>query len=199
MNSKEEKFFKIAKWFHGTTLHDWKNMCNTLVNVKYNIGTSLDFGNGFYLSPNEKNTQLYAINTVKYNNIFEDDYKTPVVIEFEYVPYQDIMQGANYKYFAKYDNDFANFVFTCRNNYMYEKTHPYDITGGVMTDAIPTKLMQEFAMGIRSKESVINEFMKSTSKKQLCLHTQELCDKLLLRRAYIVNGEELDINEYKKK
>ena len=35
-------------------------------------------------------------------------------------------------------------------------------------------------------------------QKQLCLHTQKLCDKLKLVKAYIVNGKELDINEYKK-
>ena len=66
-----------------------------------------------------------------------------------------------------------------------------------MTDAIPTALMQKYFIGQITKEQVIEEFKKNTSKKQLCLHTQELCDKLKLNRAYIINGKELDVNEYK--
>lgn len=36
-------------------------------------------------------------------------------------------------------------------------------------------------------------------EKQLCLHSQKICDKLKPSKAYIVNGEELDVYEYGKK
>lgn len=198
MTPKEETFFKQAKWYHGTTLAEWKAICKTQIKADYNIGSSLDYGNGFYLSPSEKDTQKYAMDTVKYNGSNLPDDNIPVVIEFEYVPFYDINEG-NYKYFASYDDEFANFVFECREKYMNKKTHIFSITGGVMTDAVPTKLMQQYFAQIISKEDVIEAFKKSTSKKQLCLHEQELCDKLVPSRAYIVNGKELDVNEYRKK
>jgi hypothetical protein len=199
LTAKEEKFFKKDKWYHGTTLAEWKALCNSRVLASYNIGTSLDYGNGFYLSPSEEDTKKYALDTVRYNGSDIPDDNVPVVIEFSYVPLDDILSDTDYKYFSKYNDEFANFVFECRCNYASLKKHPYKITGGVMTDTIPTKLMQEYFAGLKTKESVIEEFKKSTSKKQLCLHTQELCDKLKLVRAYVVDGKELDVDEYGKK
>lgn len=67
-----------------------------------------------------------------------------------------------------------------------------------MTDTVPTKIMQQYFANQITQEQVLEEFKKNTSKKQLCLHTQELCDKLKLSKAYIVDGKELDVNEYKK-
>lgn len=197
MTNKEEKFFKQSVWYHGTTLEEWKSICKAKILANYNIGYSLDFGNGFYLSPNEADTQKYALDTVKYNGSKLPDDKIPVVLEFIYSPFTDINNGISYKYFSKYDDEFANFVFECRKNYLNSKPHAFAITGGVMTDAIPTALMQKYFIGQITKEQVIEEFKKNTSKKQLCLHTQELCDKLKLNRAYIINGKELDVNEYK--
>lgn len=198
MTTKEEKFFRNSRWFHGTTLTEWKLLCQSGIIANYNMGASLDFGCGFYLSPSEKDTQKYAMDTVKYNGSCDGDDNIPVVIEFEYSPYNDIISGIKYKYFGKYDNEFADFVFECRKNRMYHY-NKNEITAGVMTDTIPTKLMQEFFAGIKNKEAVTSEFMKSTSKKQLCLHTQKLCDKLIIVKAYTVNGKELDVNEYKKR
>ena len=198
MTSKEEKFFSQSLWYHGTTLAEWKSICKSKILSDYNIGFSLDYGNGFYLSPNSIDTQKYALDTVKYNGSTIPDDNIPVVLEFVYTPADDILSGSTYKYFAKYDDDFAEFVFECRKNYLKPKIHPYDITGGVMTDTVPTKIMQQYFANQITKEQAILEFKKNTSKKQLCLHVQKLCDKLKLNRVYIVGGKELDINDYTK-
>lgn len=110
-----------------------------------------------------------------------------------------IKKGRTFHYFSTYDDEFANFVFDCRENYQIPKRHPYDITGGVMTDYIPTKLMQQYFLGELTREDVVEKFKKSTSKKQLCLHNQEDCDTMKLDYAYIINGKELDANEYNKR
>lgn len=198
MTNKEENFFNQTQWYHGTTYSDWKSICKSKIIADYNAGISLDFGSGFYLSPNENDTIQYALNTVKYNGSNEIEDCIPVVIEFEYYPMNDIANGNSYKYFANYNNEFAEFVFNCRNNTYQGKCHNYNITGGVMTDTVPTKIMQQYLAGIVTKEFVLESFKKSTSKKQLCLHSQELCDKLIVKRAYIINGKELDVNEYYK-
>lgn len=196
MTTKEEKFFKQDIWYHGTTLAEWKSICKSKILADFNIGYSLDYGNGFYLSPSEKDTQKYALDTVKYNGSSLPDDNVPVVLAIKYIPLEAILIGTPHKYFAKYDDEFAEFVFQCRANYLSKKTHPYDITGGVMTDTVPTAIMQKYFAHQLTKEEVLEEFKKNTSKKQLCLHTQELCDKLKLVYAYIVEGKELDINEY---
>lgn len=199
MTPKEEKFFQGTIWYHGTTLSEWKSICEVGILADYNIGTSLDFGNGFYLSNNQKATENYALNAVKYcNSTFPDD-NIPVVICFEFHPMKFISEGDNFKYFAKYDREFAEFVFENRLNCELPKQHSYDLTAGVMTDAIPTKLMQQFFAGQVTREEVVQEFMAATSKKQLCLHKQEQCDTLKVTRAYIVNGKELNADEYRKK
>lgn len=199
MTPKEEKFFQRTIWYHGTTLSEWKSICATGILADYNIGTSLDFGNGFYLSNNQKATETYALNTVKYGNSAFPDDNVPVVICFEFNPMEFISKGDNFKYFAKYDREFAEFVFECRLNYEFPKQHPYDLTAGVMTDNIPTKLMQQFFAGQVTREEVVQGFMTPTSKKQLCLHKQEQCDTLKVTRVYIVNGKELNADEYRKK
>lgn len=199
MTTKEENFFSIMNWYHGTTLLEWKRICEMGVKADFNVGTSLDFGNGFYLSNNQRNTEIYALNTVKYSNngILEDN--IPVVICFEFRPMDFISNGDSPKYFEKYDREFAEFVFDCRLNYELPKLHPYDITAGVMTDTIPTKLMQQYFARQITREEVVLQFMKPTSKKQLCLHKQQQCDTLKPNNVYIVNGEELNANEYRKK
>ena len=47
MTTKEENFFTIMNWYHGTTLLEWKRICEMGVKADFNVGTSLDFGNGF--------------------------------------------------------------------------------------------------------------------------------------------------------
>lgn len=196
--TKEEKFFSQNIWYHGTTLAEWKSICRLKIRADYNIGYSLDFGNGFYLTPNESDAQKFALDTVKYNGSELPDDNIPVVLVFNYLPINDILSNSKYKYFAKYDDEFATFVFNCRENYQNAKSHSYDITGGVMTDGIPTAIMQQYFAEQITKEQAIGCLKKGTSKKQLCLHTQELCDKLILQKAYIINGKELDVYEYTK-
>lgn len=198
MTTKEEKFFRQIKWYHGTTLAEWKSICSKGILAHYNIGISLDFGCGFYLSPSEQDTLKYALNTIKYNGSDLEDDNIPVVIEFIYSPWEDLTKQ-NYKYFAEYDDEFAEFVFLCRRDCKDERCHTYSITGGVMTDTFPTKVMQQYFVNQITKEDVLREFKRNTSKKQLCLHKQELCDKLKPNRAYIVGGKELDVNEYTRK
>lgn len=198
MTPKEEHFFKQELWYHGTTLYEWKSLCENGIIATYNIGTSLDFGCGFYLSPKESDTVQYALNVAKYCHDNCLICKTPIVLAFSFVPYEHIINGATYKYFAKYDDEFAEYVFNCRINCYDIPNDGTEIVAGVMTDGVPTAIMEEFKNGTKTKELVLEEFKKSTSKKQLCLRNQEICDKLQLVRAYVVGGKELDADEYRK-
>lgn len=176
----------------------WKSICTLGVRADFNIGISVDFGNGFYLSNNIQNTEKYVNNVTKYMVSDNEDDLTPVIVEFPFIPYELIQQGAKYKYFPKYDDEFAEFVFENRIHFQEEKIHPNDITGGVTSDTKPTFLMQQYFIGKATKEQVIEELKTSTSIKQLCLHKQGYCDLIRPQKAYILGGKELDIYDYSK-
>lgn len=199
MTAKEQNFFACSTWYHGTTLSGWESICKLGIRADFNVGISLDFGNGFYLSNNLKNTERYVENIIKYSH---DDYfkdKIPVIISFNFVPYEWIIDGASYCYFPQYNMEFAEFVFENRVNYKSPKKHNYDITAGVTTDTKPTYLIQQYFMGKIEKSTVIEEFCKGTSVRQICLHNQEQCDIIYPKRAYILGGKELNIHDYNKR
>ena len=115
MTAKEQGFFECDTWYHGTTLAGWKSICELGVKADYNVGISLDFGSGFYLSNSLKNTERYVTNMMRYSNSdFEED-NIPVIIVFNFVPYEWIKNGTKYLYFPKYNMAFAQFVFTIKN------------------------------------------------------------------------------------
>ena len=176
MSTKEQDFFACSTWYHGTTLSGWESICKLGVRADYNIGISLDFGNGFYLSNNIENTERYVKNQVKFGTGINEKDKTPVVIEFDFVPGYWIKAGAKYRYFPQYNKEFAEFVFKNRMNYQHEKIHKYDITAGVTTDTKPTYLMQQYFLGKLQKDDVLHEFCKGSSVRQICIHNQRYCD-----------------------
>ena len=198
MTAREIKFFKCTTWYHGTTLTGWKSICKLGIKADFNKGISLDFGNGFYLSNSIENTERYVSNMIKYSNSSLPDDNIPVIIVFESCPYEWLTKGFKYCYFAKYDINFAEFVFENRLNYMNQNIHDYDISAGVTTDTKPTYLMQQYFLGNITKSTVLQEFCKSTSVKQICIHKQELCDIIYPKKAYILNGKELNIHDYNK-
>lgn len=196
MTQKEEKFFCGDRWYHGTTLGGWKSICKLGILADYNIGNSLDFGNGFYLSNNIVNTRKYVRNITQNSISREIDDITPVIVCFQFMPIIWIEQGLSYRYFEKYDDKFAEFVFQNRLHDKEKKKHAYDITAGVTSDAKPAWLMQQYLMDRVSKEDVIQELKRDTSVKQLCLHQQEQCDLIVPDRVFIPDRKELNIYDY---
>lgn len=199
MTVKEKKFFECSTWYHGTTLTGWESICKLGIRADFNVGISLDFGNGFYLSNNLKNTERYVMNMMKYSNSDFAEDNIPVIIVFEFVPYEWIKDGIEYRYFQKYDMEFAEFVFENRLNYREQNFHDYDITAGVTTDTKPTYLMQQYFSKKIEKEKVLEEFCKGSSVRQICIHNQELCDIIYPKKAYILGGKELNIHDYNKR
>lgn len=59
--------------------------------------------------------------------------------------------------------------------------------------------MQQYFLGKMEKNHILEEFCKSTSVKQICIHNQGLCDIIYPKKAYILEGKELDIHDYKQR
>lgn len=189
---------KLDKWYHGTTMKHLKSIKEDGVNAKENIGLELDFGYGFYLTPNKEQAEKYIKDRVKgtFHNQFglpeiQND-NTPIVIEFEFRPY-DLYEKKEMKFgfLPKFDDRFAEFVFHNRYyNVNAEAHHEFDIIYGVMSDSIPPILIQKYKSGEMEKEEVLEKLKTSNSAKQISIHSQEVCDILKVSNTYVI-----DINE----
>lgn len=212
MKSKVRKYLSSDKWYHATTLDGFKKICDMGVKADYNKGNELDFGFGFYLTPQRDKAETFIKNVLEYDNsevgdsitesfglpIKENkDKKIPVVIEFSFVPLEWFENASyNYKILNAYDDEFAEFVFNNRvNNLSEENQHEFDLIFGVMSDSLPTILIQKYKNKELTKENVIEGLKKSTAVKQLSIHNQKICDIIKINKAYYVeSGEELDLN-----
>lgn len=213
MSNSETKYLKKEKWYHGTTLHGFKEICRIGIKADYNEGNELDFGYGFYLTPIKKQAEQFILKLLEYNkddNSFDfieydekklEDLKTPVVLEFNFLPLEWYESNDfNVKILSSYDDEFAEFVFNNRLCNLYKKKqHNYDLIFGVMSDSIPTVLIEKYKNNEINKQEVIEGLKKTTSNKQLSIHNQSLCDIIKIDKAYnLQTGEELVIDDYCK-
>ncbi|WP_297416832.1 DUF3990 domain-containing protein [Clostridium sp.] len=212
MSNSEIKYLKKEKWYHGTTLHGLKEICRIGIKADYNEGNELDFGYGFYLTPIKKQAEQFILKLLEFKDdmsldFIEDDennlkdLKTPVVLEFNLVPLEWYESNKyNFKILNNYDDEFAEFVFKNRiYNLHGENQHNYDFIFGVMSDSLPTLLIQKYKNSEIDKETVIEGLKKTTSCKQLSIHNQSICDIIKINKAYnLQTGEELIIDDYCK-
>ena len=187
LSSKIQKALSSCKWYHATTKSDFENLLKTGVKADYNRGRELDFGYGFYLTANEDMAERYISRL--FGSMQEDISETLVIMEYEFSPI-DWFLSEKYrsKVFAKFDDEFAEFVFMNRLECKTQKQqHEYDVIYGVMSDSVPTRLLLDFRAGEISKDVVLEGLKKNNSMKQICIHNQELCDTIKLSRAYEYN------------
>ena len=199
MKDKTIKCLQYNRWYHATSTSGFQNICANGVISQHNIGHELDFGYGFYLCPTSEAAENYIS---RLRDMYPDE--ELIIIEFEFCPF-DWFQGSDFNTitFEKYDDEFAEFIFYNRTENVWgENQHPYDCIFGVMSDSLPTKIVQDYKAGVLTRESAIKDLKKSTSVKQISLHNQTLCDTLTITRAYAydsicVQRKELDINGYR--
>lgn len=206
ITGKLRKILSQNMWYHGTVYSNWQNFCKNGIIADFNKDTSdaLDFGYGFYLAPSKERAESYIMGMMQ-NSGFYLKNDNPMILGFEFIPLKwfesDVYQT---KILSKYDDEFAIFVFKNRTENVFgAKQHDYDVIYGVMSDSVPTRIIQEYKMGIKTKEDVLESFKKSTSMKQISLHKQDLCDTIKLKEAYIIDKDtnerkELNITEYDK-
>lgn len=201
---KEKEFNKYMSqdvWYHATTLVGWDSLCKQKVKADYNYGQQLDFGTGFYMCPKQKQAIDYIKRAVPYLDGANERNQIPVIVEFE-LNMSKLPQEFKGKTFLHYDLDFAEFVFKNRLD-PETKIHDYDYVFGVMSDSVPEMLMAKYTYNELTMEEVLIQLTKWTSMSQICLNSQQLCDILKVRRAYILDAdfkemEELNANDYNK-
>lgn len=211
-NSSSMKYLKSTRWYHGTTLEGWKNICKMGVQVKHNIDHELDFGYGFYLTPKCEQAEKFITTILRitgtndplsqFGDLFpaieeNKESKIAVIVEFEFCPLNWV-DDFKYKTLNGYDDEFAEFVFFNRlENVDGSKQHSYDFIFGVMSDSNPIIDVARYKREEIGKEEVIQSFKKSTSAKQLSIHNQGICDTIVPSKAYIIETrEELNVSDY---
>ena len=203
------KYLSSDKWYHGTDSNKYENIKKNGIKVDYNIGNELDFGYGFYLTNTKEQAADFINNSMKYSNQSLMNFSwlnnlneaIPVVIEFDFTPLTLYEKNIyNFKFLNAYDKEFAEFVFHNRLYNIYgESHHSYDIIFGVMSDSLPTILLQKYKNGVINKDKVLSDLQKSTRVKQLSIHNQEICDILKISKVFkAIDGKEI-INHDKSK
>ena len=204
LTTKQEKQLGQTQWFHATLFRHLESLKKG-IDVQFNLGSELDFGPGFYITPDFEqarkfiNKQVEVLNNIMANkDIFESEEEFGIILEFRISNFVEIFKNPDYHchYFAKHkksesDLDFAEFVFQNREN-PDSLQHHFDFIYGVQTDDNPTQALARFRQNEITKEEMLAEFRKPYSFKQLSIHNQSFCDIMKIEKVYqSKTGEEL--------
>lgn len=79
LTTKQENQLRNTRWFHATLLRHLESL-KSGIDVKFNLGSELDFGPGFYITPDFEqakkfiNKQVDVLNqSLLDNDIFESE------------------------------------------------------------------------------------------------------------------------------
>jgi len=189
---KEKEFMEHDQWFHATTLEGFKSILKNGILASFNNDIELDFGYGFYLTPNKEWAYKYA------KGLYTDS--ESVVIEFRFKP-KDIANGCKSKFYGKLDTEFADFVFNNRQYFMNNETHcvhDYDIVGGVMSDGNQWEDFELYRNGTIDKNELYKRLCIPKEDWQIVIHSQELCNKIKPFSAKGTKGGVYDVKNYRK-
>lgn len=87
LTTKQEKQLGQTQWFHATLLRHLESLKKG-IDVKFNLGSELDFGPGFYITPDFEqarkfiNKQVEVLNriTSNNNNNFDSEEEVGIVL-----------------------------------------------------------------------------------------------------------------------
>jgi len=65
LTTKQEKQLGQTQWFHATLLRHLESL-KSGIDVKFNLGSELDFGPGFYITPDFEQARKFIIVWVQY-------------------------------------------------------------------------------------------------------------------------------------
>lgn len=177
-------------WYHGTSIESVDSIKDNGVIANFNIGSSLDFGSGFYLTDSLESANNYISRVpIVMENGEMCQRESWSVIEFSFNPLETIVNNRELGFcaFPKHNEEFAKFVLENRCYNVYnENPHGYDIIWGVMSDNRPDKVVLSYKDGSISYEEAIEQLQKPNSMKQLFIGNQLLCD--MLRIESVIEG-----------
>ncbi|MCQ2192203.1 MAG: DUF3990 domain-containing protein [Paludibacteraceae bacterium] len=138
----------------------------------------LDFGKGFYMTPNQVQAEKYAKRFFKegrsaFLNTFELD---------------DHCEGFTIRKFAEYDGNWLDYVVACRKELAHDR---FDIIEGGIADDDVFNTLDLYMAELIPREEAIKRLRKKKPNWQICLCNQQLIDKHL----HFVESKELKNDE----
>lgn len=124
----------------------------------------LDFGRGFYTTPNK-------IQAVKYAKRFWREGKPAVINEYEY---DEDIDGYTKKVFEAYDGEWLDYVEMCRREEPHSK---YDIVEGGIADDDVFNTLDLYMQNLIAKEEAIKRLRKKKPNWQICICSQDFINK----------------------
>jgi len=134
-------------------------------NVRYSR-TFLDFGKGFYTTPNKNLAYKYA------NRFFKEE--LPAVLNT--YQFDDDIAGISWKTFKSYDGEWLDYVVACRRNQSHES---YDVVEGGIADDDVFNTLDLYMVDLITREEAIKRLKKKRPNWQICICNQQVIEDSL--------------------
>ncbi len=126
----------------------------------------LDFGKGFYTTPNQGQAEKYAKRFFKEGNAaFLNKYEL-----------DDDCCGFTHKTFNAYDGEWLDYVVACRKDNLHKT---FDIVEGGIADDDVFNTLDLYMDNLITREEAIKRLQKKKPNWQICLCNQKLIEKHL--------------------
>ncbi|MCH5234968.1 MAG: DUF3990 domain-containing protein [Muribaculaceae bacterium] len=142
--------------------------------------SNLDFGKGFYLTDIYDQALVWALRKGRENN-------TPPIINSYIFNKREVLEKARCLIFETYDNEWLDFIVSCRSGGDIWKQYDY-IEGGVADDRV-IDTVNLYIQGFISAERAIDNLKYFRPNNQICINNQEILD------SYLKFQEELKLPE----
>ncbi|MDE5790830.1 MAG: DUF3990 domain-containing protein [Muribaculaceae bacterium] len=131
---------------------------------------NLDFGQGFYV------TDIYdqAINLARARSV---ERKVPAKLNIYHLHREEIMSNGKSLIFNKYNDEWLDFIVSCRSGKDIWKEYDY-VEGGVADDRV-INTVNLYIQGFISKERALQNLKYLKPNNQICILNQDLLDKYL--------------------
>ena len=138
----------------------------------YHSRRHLDFGNGMYFTPLEKQAREYGQRFIRRSE--------PAIMNI--YEFAEEITDVNRKVFPAYDGEWLDYVAACRKGLPHEQ---YDsIEGGIADDNV-FDTVDLYIQGIYTRDQALEQLRWKKPNHQICITSQKVIDRYLKFVEYI--------------
>ena len=132
----------------------------------------LDFGNGMYFTPLEKQAREYGQRFIRRSE--------PAIMNI--YEFAEEITDVNRKVFPAYDGEWLDYVAACRKGLPHEQ---YDIIEGGIADDNVFDTVDLYIQGIYTRDQALEQLRWKKPNHQICITSQKVIDRYLKFVEYI--------------
>ena len=138
----------------------------------YHSRRHLDFGNGMYFTPLEKQAREYGQRFIRRSE--------PAIMNI--YEFAEEITDVNRKVFPAYDGEWLDYVAACRKGLPHEQ---YDIIEGGIADDNVFDTVDLYIQGIYTRDQALEQLRWKKPNNQICITSQKVIDRYLKFVEYI--------------